>query len=133
MNRSATIGIWIAVAFLALLAGAQVDSLIGAMKHGAAQAHVGYACGATLNEFSCTATNLNDFDVIGVCIAGKLKPRGDGKPAEALPVCTGRMAPRSTIMLTSRWSIGSPGEACPSDNRLVPLDWNACDLTISEL
>ena len=124
MSKSGTIGLWVAVALLAIIAGGQIDSFIAAAKAGA-HGEVQYACSANLNEFTCTATNLNAFEVLGICVTGKLVPKGQGTTAEAVPICTGPMKARSTVHIASHWAKGSPTSACPSDSRFP--DWERCD------
>lgn len=133
MPKSATVGIWVAVFLLTLLAGTQIESAVAAARHGATTGNVRYACSATINEASCTATNMNEFEVLGVCVSVRLDPRESGTAAEAVPICTGKMGPRSTVNVVSHWAKGSAAAACPTDNKFAPLDWNACNLTVAEV
>jgi hypothetical protein len=133
LSKAGTIGIWVGVVLLALLAGTQIESALAAAKHGAITGNVRYSCGATLNEASCTATNMNDFEVLGVCISVRLDPRASGTAAEAVPICTGKMGARSTVNVAAHWAKGSAAAACPTDNKFAPLDWNACSLTVAEV
>lgn len=117
---------------LALLAGTQIREMVLTLQHGVV-GDVKYYCSTSVNEFSCTVTNLMQNEVLGICLGGKLAPKGSrGVAAETMPVCTGSMPARSSVHLTVHWAKGSPATACPGEG-ILGVNWDVCELAVNEV
>lgn len=80
---------------------------------------------ATASEASVTLTNLNAFPVYA-CLQGKVTNRA-GNSAETLAVCTGDMAPHSTVHLVAPFKVGAVLDLCNKSGPLgKTLDWSDC-------
>lgn len=83
-----------------------------------------------------TITNLNAFDVESCFRAVVTREDVAGGRVESVPVCTGLMKPRTTIVLQAPYRIGAVEALCPADNdrfNLRRIDWSKCSFTTEEV
>lgn len=81
-----------------------------------------------------TLTNLNAFDVES-CFRAVVTAKAGGR-VTSVPVCTGAMKPRTTIVLEAPYEIGAVEALCPAESdrfNIRRIDWSKCSFTTEEV
>jgi hypothetical protein len=78
-------------------------------------------------------TNLNPFTV-ETCVLGVVAKKGGGAQVKSVPVCTGEMKPRTTVVLEAPYPVGAVKDLCsgePDRFGLRSLDWDRCTFDLA--
>jgi hypothetical protein len=78
-----------------------------------------------------TLTNLNAFPV-ETCVRAVITGKRAGT-VMSVPVCTGEMKPRTTVVLSAPYPVGAVMKLCegePGQFGITRVDWSRCSFTI---